>query len=100
MSFSHDGKTLATAADDGTPKLWNLSVHKLVELKEHPENFNSASFSSSNGQRILTASEDKTARLWRVENLDQLLARGCNWLKDYFVTHPEELKKLPVCQRK
>jgi hypothetical protein len=27
-------------------------------------------------------------KLWRIEDLDDLLARGCDWLKDYLVTHP------------
>jgi hypothetical protein len=31
-------------------------------------------------------------------NLDELLARGCDRLKDYFVTRPEEKQKLKVCQ--
>jgi len=28
----------------------------------------------------------------------KLLATGCDWLKDYFVTRPEEKEKLKVCQ--
>ena len=27
-------------------------------------------------------------RLLRVESLEQLLARGCNWLRDYLTTNP------------
>ena len=42
---------------------------------------------------------DATARLWRVEELDDLLVRGCHWLKDYFVSHPKDLQELPVCQQ-
>ncbi|MGH7999912.1 MAG: hypothetical protein ACREPR_10910 [Brasilonema sp.] len=43
--------------------------------------------SSPDGQRIVTASVDSTAKVWRVGRLDELLARGCDWLQDYFVTH-------------
>jgi hypothetical protein len=31
-------------------------------------------------------------------NKNELLATGCDWLKDYFVTRPEEKQKLKVCQ--
>ena len=33
-----------------------------------------------------------------MESLNQQLARGCAWLHDYFVTHPQDLEKLSVCQ--
>jgi hypothetical protein len=33
-----------------------------------------------------------------VEGLDELLQRGCVWLKDYLVTHQEARKQLTVCQ--
>jgi hypothetical protein len=29
------------------------------------------------------------AEMWRVENLEQLLARGCDWLRDYLTTNPK-----------
>ncbi|MEQ8752335.1 MAG: hypothetical protein RID09_02300 [Coleofasciculus sp. G1-WW12-02] len=28
-------------------------------------------------------------RLWRIETLDDLLVRGCDWLRDYLRTHPD-----------
>ena len=100
VSFSPDGKMLATAGRDGTARLWNLSGQQLAELKAH-RLVNSVSF-SPDGKLLATAGSgyDGTAKLWRVDGLDQLLVRGCNWLKDYLATHPEEQKKLPVCQKK
>jgi hypothetical protein len=98
--FSPDGQLILTASNDKTARLWDdIKGNLLAEFTGHQDGVWSASF-SPDGQLILTASQDKIVRLWRVENLDQLLARGCNWLQDYFLTHPEELKKLPVCQRK
>ncbi|WP_263420027.1 MULTISPECIES: hypothetical protein [unclassified Tolypothrix] len=82
VSFSPDGKTIATASSDKTARLWNLQGQLLQEFKGHQESVNSVSF-SPDGKTIATASLDKTARLWPVENLDELLVRGCGWLQLY-----------------
>ncbi|WP_211173468.1 WD40 repeat domain-containing protein [Brasilonema bromeliae] len=68
-----------------------------MQLKGHQNSVNSAAF-SPDGQRIVTASFDKTAKVWRVGGFDDLLARGCDWLQDYFVTHPEARERLWVCR--
>jgi len=99
LSFSPDGQIIATAGKDGTVKLWNLSGQQLAEFKGHQGCVRSVSFCDS-GKRIATTGDDGTVRLWRVEELDELLSRGCDWLKDYFVTHPEALEKLEVCQNR
>jgi tetratricopeptide (TPR) repeat protein len=98
-SFSLDGQRLVTASWDKTARVWDSSGKLLAELTGHQGKVYSASF-SPDGQRILTASEDKTAREWRVESLEQLLARGCNWLNDYLITHPKDLETFAECQNK
>jgi WD40 repeat protein len=87
VSFSPDGKTIATASYDNTARLWTLNGQLLQEFKGHQGPVISVSF-SPDGKTIATASYDKTARLWPVENLDQLLVRGCNWLHDYLQNNP------------
>lgn len=66
-------------------------------LNGHQSAVYTAAF-SPDGKRIVTASWDKTARVWPVENLDRLLVRGCNWLKNYLIVNPQVLAKLPTCQ--
>ncbi|MBD2194249.1 MULTISPECIES: AAA-like domain-containing protein [Calothrix] len=96
-SFSPDGQRIVTASDDKIAKVWDSNGKLLADLKGHQDLVSSASF-SPDGQRILTASDDNTAKVWRVGGLDDLLARGCDWLQDYFVTHPEVRERLKVCR--
>jgi WD40 repeat protein len=97
VSFSSDSQQIATASWDDTVGLWNLKGELVQRLKGHTGAVNSVSF-SPDGKLIATTSWDGTAQLW--PNLDRLLSRGCDWLQDYFATHPEELKKLQVCQKR
>jgi tetratricopeptide (TPR) repeat protein len=77
-------------------KLWNLQGQELKTLKGHSSSVNSVSF-SPDGKTLATASDDNTAILWNFD-FENLQAEGCNWLKDYLVTHPRDLETLEVCQ--
>ncbi|MDF5709483.1 MAG: hypothetical protein PUP90_17925 [Nostoc sp. S4] len=66
VSFSPDGKTIATASDDKIARLWNLQGQLLEEFKGHEGIVRDVSF-SPDGKTIATASEDKTARLWNLQ---------------------------------
>jgi predicted oxidoreductase (fatty acid repression mutant protein) len=96
-SFNPQGDRVVTASDDGTARIWDLSGNLIAELKGHQDGVINASFNPQ-GDRILTASADGTARIWKVETLDELLDRGCQWLHNYLATHPEELEKLETCK--
>ncbi|MBP0003533.1 MAG: hypothetical protein J7642_07405, partial [Cyanobacteria bacterium SBC] len=81
------GERLVTASDDGTARLWDSQGNELAVLEGHQDWVRSAQF-SPDGERLVTTSYDRTARLWRVETLDELLERGCEWLHDYLTTNP------------
>jgi WD40 repeat protein len=99
VCFSPHGQYIATASADRTAKLWDLSGNQIAELKGHQAGVWSVSFNPS-GEYIATASADRTACLWRVQGLDELLSRGCEWLKYYLASHSEALEKLEVCQNR
>lgn len=64
VSFSPDGKFIATALHDGTIKLWNLKSNQETSLFKHGQKpVRSVSF-SPDGKLMATASEDGTIKLW------------------------------------
>ena len=88
VAYSPDGKQIASASHDKTVRLWDSQGNQLAVLQGHRDRVLSVAF-SPDGKTLASASEDKTVRLWRVETLDELLVRGCDWLRDYLRTHPD-----------
>ncbi|MEH1930867.1 WD40 repeat domain-containing protein [Nostoc sp.] len=97
--FSPDGKRILTESSDGTAKVWDTKGNLLADLKEYKKEVSRAAF-SSDGKRVFTVFSDGSINTWQVGELDDLLARGCNWLQDYFISHPETRESLKVCQVK
>jgi WD40 repeat protein len=65
VSFSPDGKYIATASGNQTARLWDVTGKLIQEFKGHQKAVGSVNF-SPDGKYIATASTDKTARLWEV----------------------------------
>ena len=66
VSFSPDGKMIASASKDKTIKLWSCEGNLLYAIEEHQGGVNSVSF-SPDGKTIASASWDKTIKLWSCE---------------------------------
>ncbi|NET56202.1 MAG: hypothetical protein F6K47_08495 [Symploca sp. SIO2E6] len=92
-NFSPDGKKIVTASYDGTARLWDLRGRQ-IRLISNKDRATIADF-SNDGHYIFVVNND-TASIFPIYNLEQLLEQGCNWLKDYFVTHPEDRKVCPI----
>ena len=90
ISFSPDAKILASSTDEGTVRVWNLeNGREISTLEGHLGRVTSVMF-SPDGKTLASAGIDNTIKLWNLDlDLDNLIGRGCLWLKDYLVTHPE-----------
>src|SRR5580704_11477978 len=72
VSWSPDGKTLATAGFDNTVRLWDAASRKQIRQYEGHTKIVMAVAISPDGRQILSAGNDNTAKLWDYPSADAL----------------------------
>jgi WD40 repeat protein len=95
-SESTKEQLLATAGSAGTVRLWNWSGQLLADFKGHHGIVRSFGFGQQ-GKFLVSAGDDGVPRIWRIQDLSQLLEKGCNRLEEYRKNHPEDLKA-QICE--
>ncbi len=85
--FSPTGKILATTSWDNRVQIWRLDDTLIKTLEANEGRVTSVSW-SNDGKTLAAASEDKTVIVWNLD-LDELLDKSCNWLRDYLQTNPK-----------
>jgi WD40 repeat protein len=73
ISFSPDGKMLASGSKDKTISLWSIDGKKIAKLRGHGASVTSVSF-SRDGKMLASGSEDNTVRLWRTDGTEKEIA--------------------------
>ena len=89
LSFSPDGKTMATASFDGTVKLWDFAAGKETAVLEgHAAAVYAVTF-AADGNTIATASQDQTIRLWNADGTFRKELKGHTGIVDSIAFSPD-----------
>lgn len=71
-TFSPNGKTILTASDDQTVRLWDAeSAQEVARMRGHTALVYNAAF-SPDGKRVASAAWDRTARIWEVPSDEEI----------------------------
>jgi WD40 repeat protein len=82
LAFNSAGGLLASGAQDGLIRLWDVQQRKLVlELKGHEEPISGLAF-SPDGKTLASASVDRTVRLWNPKTGKQQVGSPLTGLAD------------------
>lgn len=76
MTWSPDGRQLATASIDHTVRIWDAdNGSELVVLRGHDDDIRGLAL-SPNGRQLATASDDRTVRIWDTESGAEIIVIG------------------------
>ncbi|MBW4448179.1 MAG: caspase family protein [Spirirestis rafaelensis WJT71-NPBG6] len=86
VKISHDTSLLLTTSGN-TVEVWNLRGEKLMKFSSDKGDIKNLSLSPDNST-LAVILENGTTELWRLGKFDELLAKGCDRLRDYLKNNP------------
>ncbi len=93
LSFSLDGKYLASCGADRSVKVWNLNSKKLEQNFLGHQSLVEAVFFSPEGERIISASWDNQIKIWQIETGEEItnLTGHTGWIRTLAISSDGEV---------
>ena len=97
ITFSANGKYIATASADGTVKLWDAGTGKeFLTLTGHTGWVSGVSF-SPDGTRLATSSQDGTVRVYSLQIEDLITLAHSHLTRDFTQAECQQYLHLETC---
>ena len=97
LTWTPDGQILATSGNDGFIRLWSRSGSLITELQADQGTIYGLAW-SHDGKKLAAGGHHGVVKLWALEDLDTLLAKGCNWLDSYLSASSKASNGRAICQ--
>ncbi|MDJ1172013.1 hypothetical protein PMG71_21510 [Roseofilum sp. BLCC_M154] len=95
MAWHSDGDRIATGSRDGTVRVWTRTGQELAVFRGHQGEVRQIRWDEE-GRTLTSVAIDGntvTIRTLPVETLEELIARGCRWVRPYLNSNNKEMKE-------
>ncbi|NER80601.1 MAG: hypothetical protein F6K42_13710, partial [Leptolyngbya sp. SIO1D8] len=92
IQVNHQGDRIATLGEDGYVRVWDNAGNHLAEYEGYQ-----MALSETGNEIVVVSRENHIPQVQRVDDLEGLLQRGCDWLRPYLEMHPNKLDD-QICQ--